>query len=139
MSDEWSVAAQYFFNWQSFDNQAWRLPESGSYLSLGDDILWGGESHITNATGTQRLWRGTDITPEENTGNWGLAARWSPDWLDGTLGAYYRKTYDMMPQVDGDAGSGYACRRSSARPAAARRSVATTCYVNPRAASLQQI
>ena len=70
-----SVMAQYFFNWQRFSNQAWRYPESGSYLSIGDHVLWGGESNILNATGTQRLWRGTDITPDENTGNWGLAAQ----------------------------------------------------------------
>lgn len=30
VTDTLSVAAQYFFNWQSFDNQAWRFPESGS-------------------------------------------------------------------------------------------------------------
>ena len=94
-----SVMAQYFFNWQRFSNQAFRYPESGSYLSIGDALLWGGESQITNATGTQRVWRGTDITPEENTGNYGLAAKWSPEWLDGTLGGYYRRTYDMQPQA----------------------------------------
>ena len=55
----------------------------------------------------------------ENTGNWGLSAHWSPEWLDGTLGFYYRRTYDMLPQGDGDAGvsagsgsSVYAARRS---------------------------
>jgi hypothetical protein len=138
VSDEWSVAAQYFFNWQRFSNQAWRLPESGSYLTLNDAFLWGGESAIANATGTQRLWRGTDITPEENTGNWGLAARWSPDWLDGTLGAYYRKTYDMMPQTM----QTLAVATLPAQLCAARGGTpigATTCYVNPRAASLQEV
>jgi hypothetical protein len=136
--EDLSVAAQYFFNWQSFDNQAWRYPESGSYLSLQDGLLWGGQSLITNASGTQRLWRGTDITPEENTGNWGLAARWSPEWLDGTLGAYYRKTYDMVPQV-------MVTPAVAVLPAAlcaARGGTpigATTCYVNPNAANLQQL
>ena len=41
-----SVMAQYFFNWQRFSNQAFRYPESGSYLSIGDNLLWGGESQI---------------------------------------------------------------------------------------------
>ncbi|HQR54617.1 MAG TPA: DUF1302 domain-containing protein [Burkholderiaceae bacterium] len=138
VSDDWSVAAQYFFNWQRFSNQAWRLPESGSYLTLQDAYLWGGQSLITNSTGTQRLWRGTDITPEENTGNWGLAARWSPDWLDGTLGAYYRKSYDMMPQVMVTP----AVATLPAQLCAARGGTpiaATTCYVNPGASSLQQL
>jgi hypothetical protein len=138
VSDDWSVAAQYFFNWQSFDNQAWRLPESGSYLTLNDAFLWGGESAIANATGTSRLWRGTDITPEENTGNWGLAARWSPDWLDGTLGAYYRKTYDMMPQTMQTLA---AIPNLPAQLCAARGGIPIpgACYVNPSAASLQQL
>ncbi len=41
VSDDWSVAAQYFFNWQKFSNQAWRLPESGSYLTLQDALPLG--------------------------------------------------------------------------------------------------
>ena len=27
-----------------------------------------------------------------------MSARWSPQWLDGTLGAYYRVTADILPQ-----------------------------------------
>jgi hypothetical protein len=133
-----SVMAQYFFNWQRFSNQAFRYPESGSYLSIGDNVLWGGESQIFNSTGTQRLWRGTDIEPDENTGNWGLGAKWSPDWLDGTLGAYYRRTYDMQPQA-------MATPAVLPIPAAActpRGGVALPgglCYFNPKAASLVQL
>jgi hypothetical protein len=104
-----SVAAQYFFNWQSFDNQAYRQPESGSLLNYNDALLYGGESLILGrnpfaatvpgAPAYLRAWRGEDIEPEENSGNYGLALRWSPEWLDGTVGAYYRRTYDMLPQV----------------------------------------
>jgi hypothetical protein len=104
-----SVAAQYFFNWQSFDNQAYRQPESGSLLNYNDALLYGGESFIVGrnpfaatvpgAPAYLRAWRGEDIEPEENSGNYGLALRWSPEWLDGTVGAYYRRTYDMLPQV----------------------------------------
>ncbi len=133
-----SVMAQYFFNWQNFSNQSFRYPESGSYLSIGDALLWGGESQITNATGTQRVWRGTDITPEENTGNWGLGVKWSPQWLDGTLGGYYRRTYDMQPQA-------MATPAVAAIPAAActpRGGVALPgglCYLNRNAASLTEL
>lgn len=133
-----SVMAQYFFNWQRFSNQAWRYPESGSYLSIQDAALWGGMSLIANATGTQRLWRGVDAEPDENTGNWGLAAKWSPAWLDGTLGAYYRKTYDMQPQTVLTPAVATApaalCSARGGTPIAP-----TTCYINPRAASLQQL
>jgi hypothetical protein len=138
INDEWSVAAQYFFNWQRFSNQAWRYPESGSYLSVGDPVLWGGESNITNATGTQRVVRGIDITPAENQDNWGLAARWSPEWLDGTLGAYYRKSYDMQFQV---MATPAVIPNLPAQLCAARGGtpIPGACYVNRQAASLQQL
>ncbi len=133
-----SVMAQYFFNWQRFSNQAWRYPESGSYLSIQDAALWGGMSLIANATGTQRLWRGVDAEPEENSGNWGLATKWSPEWLDGTLGAYYRKTYDMQPQtVLTPAVASLPAALCSARGGTPVGP--TTCYINPKAASLQQL
>jgi len=109
VTDTLSVAAQYFFNWQRFENQAYRYPEAGSYLSVGDPLLWGGESFILagnpfaarfpGSPKFLRAWRGKDILPDENTGNYGLAVRWSPTWLDGTVGAYYRRTYDMQPQL----------------------------------------
>jgi hypothetical protein len=127
ITDTLNVAAQYFFNWQQFSNQAYRYPEAGSYLTLNDGYLYGAKSLIAapNAfygypsTGGPlgplcnyaplpgstcapqqwlRLWRGKDIEPEENTGNYGFAVRWDPEWADATLGAYYRRTYDMQPQ-----------------------------------------
>ena len=124
VTDTLNVAAQYFFNWQDFSNQAWRYPEASSYLSLGDYVLWGGRSLIaapnplfgtsTGATacatyGSQlsncasqkwlRLYKTDAITPDENTGNYGIALRWSPEWVGGTIGAYYRRSYDMQPQA----------------------------------------
>ncbi|HQR19268.1 MAG TPA: DUF1302 domain-containing protein [Burkholderiaceae bacterium] len=134
-----SVMAQYFFNWQNFSNQAWRYPESGSYLSIGDALLWGGESQITNATGTQRVWRGTDITPEENTGNWGLAAKWSPQWLDGTLGAYYRRTYDMQPQAMATPAVLPGVPAVACTPRGGVALPGNLCYINPKAASLTEL
>jgi hypothetical protein len=124
-----NVAAQYFFNWQSFSNQAYRYPESGTFLSVQDAVVWGAKSVIAGPNtllglpaGTKaqycglvglsggatsdcfsqqwtRLWRGKDTTPDENSGNYGLAVRWDPDWADATLGFYYRRTYDMQPQL----------------------------------------
>ena len=112
VTDTLSVAAQYFFNWQSFSNQAYRYPESGSYLSVGDPLLWGADSYIvgrnafvgspgvpSTAPAFLRVWQGDAIEPEENSGNYGAALRWSPEFLDGTLGVYYRRTYDMQPQL----------------------------------------
>jgi hypothetical protein len=102
---ELSLAAQYFFNWQRFQNQSYRYAESGTYLNgaVTDGLNWGGDSFIAGTTPVApgllpRAWRGKDIVPEENTGNWGLAMRWSPEWADATIGAYFRRSYDMQPQ-----------------------------------------
>ena len=45
-----------------------------------------------------RLSRGDDITPK-NAKDWGVAMRWSPEVLDGTLGLFYRKFSDKFPQL----------------------------------------
>ena len=97
---ELSFAGQYFFDWE----QA-RIPEAGSFLGFNDHLLRGGESFIfgaapvtaANPLGVNRLVRGEDSEPDKH-GDWGLSARWSPQWLDGTLGAYYRVTADILPQ-----------------------------------------
>ena len=86
-----SLAAQYFFQWQPS-----RIPEAGTYLGFNDALQFGGESLIV-APGV-RFTRTTDITPK-NTGDWGLAARWSPEWLDGTVGLYVRDFSDKLPQI----------------------------------------
>jgi len=89
-----SVSAQYFFEWE-----AAHLAEGGTYLGTSDPALFGGESLVI-APGVPgvRFGKGGFITPS-NSGEWGVAARWSPEWLNGTLGAYYRKTSDILPQV----------------------------------------
>ena len=52
--------------------------------------------------------RGAAAEPKQR-GEWGLAGRWSPAWLDGSLGLYYRSYADKMPQTlvtQGPAGPG---------------------------------
>jgi hypothetical protein len=88
---ELALAAQYYLDWE-----ASRLPESGSYLGLNDALQRGGES-LYLAPGVRAV-HGTDLTPDKR-GDWGLAARWSPDWLEGTAGLYYRNFSDKLPQV----------------------------------------
>ncbi|WP_324248568.1 MULTISPECIES: DUF1302 domain-containing protein [Pseudomonas aeruginosa group] len=90
-TDELSLAAQYFLDWKPF-----RIPEAGSFLGAADMLLEGGESLIL-APGFY-LRRGDDVTPDKR-GDYGVSARWSPRWLDGTLGAYYRRTADIQPQL----------------------------------------
>jgi hypothetical protein len=127
---ELSFAAQYFLKWDPI-----RYPESGSYLGFSDVLLSGGESLI--ASPTARVLRGADIVPKER-GDWGVMARWSPQWLDGTLGLYARRTSDIQAQT-------LVMPAVATLPAATCGALgftalaATTCYVNPSAASTAQI
>jgi hypothetical protein len=107
INPQWTIGAQYFLDWN-----AARLPESGTYLGFNDGIQNGG--HNLSLIGAQnplfgtpgplganeflRLDNGHTFTPSK-TGDFGLMAKWSPEWLDGTLGFYYRKTSDILPNV----------------------------------------
>ena len=42
--------------------------------------------------------RGAPSEPKQS-GEFGLSARWSPEWLDGTVGFYYRNFADKLPQT----------------------------------------
>jgi hypothetical protein len=90
-----SLAGQWFYNWQAI-----RLPESGSYLSPTDMLQFGADSIVVGPN--QRLWNTQAVAPSRysaSLGDLGVAARWSPDWLDGTLGLYYRNATDILPQL----------------------------------------
>ncbi|WP_085722929.1 DUF1302 domain-containing protein [Pseudomonas sp. R37(2017)] len=107
LNPELTVAAQYFLDWD-----AARLPESGTYLGFNDGIQNGGHNLSLIAGqnpffGTPgplganqflRLSNGHTFTPD-NHGDFGLMAKWSPEWLEGTLGVYYRKTSDILPNL----------------------------------------
>lgn len=127
---ELTLAAQAFFDWESA-----RYPESGSYLTVQDALLHGGQSLVAGPN--QRLLQGAAGNPKK-TGDFGLSARWSPEWLDGTAGLYLRRTADIQPQLA-------AVPAVAAVPAATCTALgltplaATTCYINPAAATVPQI
>ena len=106
-NSELSVAGQWFYAWQ-----AARIPESGSYLTIQDALNFGADSLIVgpnpfaaSVPGSPtllRAWRAPDIKPPNwsgSLGDFGVSARWSPSWLDGTLGFYGRNATDIVPQV----------------------------------------
>ena len=84
-------------------------------------------------------WCAARTSIRTSTGDWGLSTRWSPQWLDGTLGAYYRVTADILPQ-----GNATPAVRPNT-PAALCSALGliplnqTTCYINPSAASVPEI
>ncbi len=103
LTHDLTVAAQYFWEWESM-----RYPEGGTYLGPIDFVFNGPDRQIVPQPGFPtaagpalaffNLARGQAAEPHQH-GDWGLSARWSPEWLDGTLGFYYRNYSDKLPQI----------------------------------------
>ena len=93
MTDTLTLAAQYFFEWESF-----RYPEGGTYLGPVDFAFNGPDRQFLVGPASASPRAATPSEPKQH-GDWGLAARWSPQWLDGTLGFYYRNFSDKLPQT----------------------------------------
>jgi hypothetical protein len=92
LSESVSVAAQYMLEWESL-----RYPEGGTYLGPVDFAFNGPDRQfISGVLGFAQ--RGDPVEPKQH-GEWGVSARWSPTWLDGTLGVYYRNFADKLPQT----------------------------------------
>lgn len=92
VSDTLSVAAQYLLEWEPA-----RYPEGGTYLGPADFAFNGPDRQfLSGALGFAS--RGPAAEPKQR-GEWGLSARWSPQALDGTVGFYYRRFADKMPQT----------------------------------------
>ena len=112
LTDTLSLSGQYFLEWASF-----RYPEDGTYYGMYDLALHGGQvAYVSNlqlpgqagTVGSGNLYglRGSDVNPNQ-MGSWGVATRWSPDFLDGTAGLYYRRFSDMNPQLGVNFNAGY--------------------------------
>ena len=128
---ELSLSAQTFFDWESA-----RYPESGSYLTVNDALLHGGDSLIAGPG--QRLLQAQAGEPNK-TGDFGLSARWSPEWLDGTAGLYARRTADIQPQLVLTPAVAAGVPAAACTRAGLRALGPSTCYINPGAASVAQV
>jgi hypothetical protein len=96
VTDELTLMAQYYFEWDSF-----RFPEGGTFLGPVDFAFRGPQRQFLGlAPNGAPIFaaNGGNIDPD-NMGDWGIGARWSPQWLDGTLGFYYRNYSDKLPQL----------------------------------------
>lgn len=95
-----SVAAQCFLEWQSY-----LYPEGGTFLGGGDATFYGPDGQYRGpARGAPPGTPGTYIVNEGasrpgDTGEWGVALRWSPAWLDANVGLYYRRFSDKFAAV----------------------------------------
>lgn len=95
LTDTLSFAAQYFLEWE-----AYRYPEGGTYLGPVDFAFNGPDRVLVGRQGPVGFgyYRGNALEPKQNNGEFGLSARWSPEAIDGTLGIYYRRYADKLPQ-----------------------------------------
>ena len=84
ISPELTIMGQYFFDWHHD-----RIMAGGTYFSAAD-FLW---DNNAGSTGLGFPWNGNQGTVKDKSGSWGLAAKWRPEWLDGTAGFYYREYY----------------------------------------------
>jgi hypothetical protein len=84
LTDELALGAQYLLDWKPF-----RLIPGGTFFGTGD----GSRSDFASVG----IRNGDDIEPNNKHGNFGVNLRWSPWWLEGTMGLYYRKFDEKLP------------------------------------------
>ena len=92
VTDTVSVAGQYLLEWEPA-----RYPEGGTYLGPVDFVFNGPDRQFVSAA-LGFASRAPASEPKQN-GELGLSARWSPKALDGTVGFYYRRFADKLPQT----------------------------------------
>ena len=93
VTDTLSLAGQYMLEWEPA-----RYPEGGTYLRPGRLRLQRPGSAVPVGRPRRSPARGAASEPKQH-GEFGLTARWSPEWLDGSMGFYYRNFADKLPQV----------------------------------------
>ena len=89
VSDTLTFAGQYFLDWKASP-----FPDGGTYWGGSDFLSMGSGTRVGGANGI--LWDGRLHEPDDKHGDWGLMSRWSPEWLGGTLGFYYREYTDKF-------------------------------------------
>ncbi len=94
LSPSLSVAAQVFLEWQSYV-----YPEGGTFLG-GADFAFNGPDGVFRVMGGNPVYLANDgVSWPREMGDFGLALRWAPEVLDGTLGLYYRRYTDKVAAV----------------------------------------
>jgi hypothetical protein len=101
LTAELAWAAQYYAEWEQS-----RFPEAGTYFG-GPDVLLNGPDRlftgyavpVGGGQAVPLFLNRAGIDKPHNGGNWGSFLKWSPQWLGGSLGLYYRKFDETLPWV----------------------------------------
>lgn len=88
LQQDLTVSAQYFWDWEPI-----MVPDGGTYFGIADGVSLSGGGTVLGLPFTY------NNEPDKKRGDWGISARWSPQWLDGTLGFYYREYTSKFPQL----------------------------------------
>lgn len=88
LTDELSLAGQYLLDWDPF-----RLVPGGTYFAGSD----GARSDLGNPASSGLAIRNGDDYKPRKRGDFGVNLRWTPWWLNGTAGVYYRKFDEKLP------------------------------------------
>jgi hypothetical protein len=89
LTDRITVAGQYFLDWKPTI-----LPDGGTYFGAADGLNMSGGTTIFGVP-----FGGVTGKPAKNRGDFGLALKLRPEWVDGSLGLYYREYTDKTPQL----------------------------------------
>ena len=96
-----TLAGQYFFSWQPS-----YLPDGGTYFGPADFFTLGGGTVVPILANANFV--GRQNPQHSQAGDFGIALKWHPEWLDGTAGFYYREYTTTFPQmvIDGVTNTG---------------------------------
>ncbi|MFT3666930.1 DUF1302 domain-containing protein [Piscinibacter sp.] len=89
LTDRMSLAGQYFLDWKPTI-----LPDGGTYFGAADGLSMAGGGSIFGVP-----FGGVTAEPKHKRGDFGLALKMRPEWLDGSMGLYYREYTDKTPQL----------------------------------------
>jgi len=89
-----SVAAQAFLEWQPS-----LYPEGGTFLGAGDAGFSGPDGTFRTVGGNPAFLPNDGVHWASDRGEWGVALRWAPEPLRGTLGLHYRRATDKLAGV----------------------------------------
>ncbi|GAB3628392.1 hypothetical protein PTE30175_01774 [Pandoraea terrae] len=92
LTNKVTLAGEYYLGWKPA-----MLPDGGTYFGAADFLTLGGGTLLpfigpgVTFNGTQR--------PKNEMGDWGIALKVRPEWLDGSAGFYYRDYTNKFPQL----------------------------------------
>lgn len=94
LTPELSLSGQVFLEWSSN-----LYPEGDTFLGAADFAFNGPDGIYRPVGGNPAFLANAGVRRPRDLGEWGLAVRWRPERLDGTVGLYYRRYTDKQAAI----------------------------------------